>query len=85
MQDIKEQKEALEQEKQEQEDLLSEVQAQKQAVNKAMDAKTAEINNYQEQINSASGEQSEYEKQLLEAEIEKWLYFLAKELSLIIH
>ena len=44
MQDIKEQKEALEEEKQEQEDLLSEVQAQKQAVNKAMDAKTAEIN-----------------------------------------
>lgn len=59
MQDIKEQKEALEEEKQEQEDLLSEVQAQKQAVNKAMDAKTAEINSYQEQINSASGEQSE--------------------------
>ena len=68
MQDIKEQKEALEEEKQEQEDLLSEVQAQKQAVNKAMDAKTAEINNYQEQINSASGEQSEYEKQLNEQE-----------------
>ena len=68
MQDIKEQKEALEQEKQEQEDLLSEVQAQKQAVNKAMDAKTAEINSYQEQINSASGEQSEYEKQLNEQE-----------------
>ena len=68
MQDIKEQKEALEEEKQEQEDLLSEVQAQKQAVNKAMDAKTAEINSYQEQINSASGEQSEYEKQLNEQE-----------------
>ena len=61
-------KEALEEEKQEQEDLLSEVQAQKQAVNKAMDAKTAEINSYQEQINSASGEQSEYEKQLNEQE-----------------
>ena len=28
---------------------------------------------------------SEDERQLLEAEIEKWLYFLAKELSLIIH
>ena len=42
MQDIKEQKEALEQEKQEQEDLLSEVQAQKQAVNKAMDANEQE-------------------------------------------
>ena len=68
MQDIKEQKEALEEEKQEQEDLLSEVQAQKQAVNKAMDAKTGEINSYQEQINSASGEQSEYEKQLNEQE-----------------
>ena len=68
MQDIKEQKEALEEEKQEQEDLLSEVQAQKQAVNKAMDAKTAEISSYQEQINSASGEQSEYEKQLNEQE-----------------
>ena len=68
MQDIKEQKEALEEEKQEQEDLLSEVQAQKQAGNKAMDAKTAEINSYQEQINSASGEQSEYKKQLNEQE-----------------
>ncbi|MDO4260560.1 MAG: peptidoglycan DD-metalloendopeptidase family protein [Eubacteriales bacterium] len=68
MKDIEEKKTALEEEKAEQEELLAEVQSQKNALNKAMDAKTAEIASYQQQINSASGEQSEYEEQLEEQE-----------------
>lgn len=65
---IAEHKAALEEEQEEQEALLSELQDQKAAVNKAINAKTQEIASYQSQINSASGDQAEYEKQLAEQE-----------------
>ena len=55
---IEDQKEDLEQEKTEQEEMLDEVEAQKSAVNSAIDAKTQEIASYQSQIQTASGEQS---------------------------
>lgn len=58
----------LEQEKKEQEELLAELQNQKEALNKAISAKTQEIASYQSQINSAAGDQEEYEKQLAEQE-----------------
>ena len=65
---IAEYKAALEAEKEEQEKLLSELEDQKAAVNKAISAKTQEIAAYQSQIDSASGEQSEYQKQLAQQE-----------------
>lgn len=61
-------KEVLEKEKEEQEGLLGELESQKEAVNRAISAKTQEIASYQSQINTASGEQGEYEKQLAEQE-----------------
>ena len=65
---IAEYKALLEEQQKEQERLLSELEDQKKAVNKAIDAKSQEIANYQSQITTASGEQSEYEKQLAEQE-----------------
>lgn len=62
------QKAGLEAEKTELESLMADVESQKTAVNKALNAKTAEIANYQAQINSASGEQGDYEAQLAEQE-----------------
>lgn len=58
----------LEQEKADQEELLAQVESQKAAVNRALDAKTEEIAGYQAQINSASGEQADYKEQLAEQE-----------------
>lgn len=65
---IAEYKEVLEAEREEQEGLLSELESQKEAVNRAIDAKTQEIASYQSQINTASDEEGEYEKQLAEQE-----------------
>lgn len=65
---IAEHKALLEEEQKEQEKLLSELENQKSAVNKAINAKSQEIASYQSQINTASGEQGEYEKQLAEQE-----------------
>lgn len=65
---IAEHKALLEEEQEEQEILLKELESQKTAVNKAISAKSQEIASYQSQINSASGEQGEYEKQLAEQE-----------------
>lgn len=61
-------KQALEKERAEQEGLLAELESQKAAVNRAIGVKTQEIAAYQSQINSASGEQGEYEKQLAKQE-----------------
>lgn len=61
-------KAALEREQEEQELLLSELESQKAAVDRAISAKTQEIADYQSRITSASGEQGEYEKQLAEQE-----------------
>lgn len=66
--EIEARKVELEEEKKEQEELLSELESQKAAVNRAIDAKTQEITSYQSQINTAAGEQSDYEKQLAEQE-----------------
>lgn len=66
--EIEARKVELEEEKETQEDMLEELEAQKVAVNRAIDAKTKEIASYQEQINTAAGEQSDYEKQLAEQE-----------------
>lgn len=66
--EIEARKVELEEEKEEQEELLSELESQKSAVNRAIDAKTQEIASYQAQINTAAGEQSDYEKQLAEQE-----------------
>lgn len=66
--EIEEQKLFLEEEKAEQEALLSQVEQQHLAVNKAIDAKSQEMAVYQSQIQTASGEQSDYEKQLAEQE-----------------
>lgn len=65
---IAEYKALLEAEQEEQEKLLADLEDQKAAVNKAIAAKTQEIAAYQSQIDSASGEQSEYQKQLAEQE-----------------
>lgn len=65
---IEEYKELLEKEKEEQEGLLGELESQKEAVNRAISAKTQEIASYQSQINTASGEEGEYKKQLAEQE-----------------
>ncbi len=65
---IAEYKEILEQEREEQEALLADLESQKEAVNRAISAKTKEIAAYQSQINTASDEQGEYEKQLAEQE-----------------
>ncbi len=65
---IAEYKALLEAEQEEQEKLLAELEDQKAAVNKAIAAKTQEIAAYQSQIDSASGEQSEYQKQLAQQE-----------------
>lgn len=65
---IAEYKKVLEEEKAEQEALLAELESRKEAVNRAISAKTQEIASYQSQINTASGEQGEYEKQLAEQE-----------------
>ncbi len=65
---IAEYKEILEQEREEQEALLADLESQKEAVNRAISAKTKEIADYQSQINTASDEQGEYEKQLAEQE-----------------
>ncbi len=65
---IAEYKEVLEEEREEQEALLTELGGQKEAVNRAISAKTQEIAAYQSQIDTASGEQGEYEKQLAEQE-----------------
>ncbi len=65
---IEEYKNILEEEEAEQEALLGELESQKEAVNRAISAKTQEIASYQSQINTASGEQDEYEKQLAEQE-----------------
>lgn len=66
--EIEARKVELEEEKEEQEAMLSQLESQKTAVNRAIDAKTEEIASYQSQINTASGEQSDYEKQLAEQE-----------------
>lgn len=65
---IAECKAILEQEQEEQKILLSEVEAQKAAIDQAIQAKTQQIASYQEQITSASGEQGEYKAQLREQE-----------------
>ena len=65
---IAEYKEILEQEREEQEALLADLESQKEAVNRAISAKTKEIADYQSQINTASDEQGEYERQLAEQE-----------------
>lgn len=65
---IAEYKEILEKQREEQEGLLAELESQKEAVNRAISAKTKEIASYQSQIDTASGEQGEYEKQLAEQE-----------------
>lgn len=65
---IAQQKAELEEEKTELEGLLGEVRSQKTAVNKALDAKSAQIASYQAQIDSAAGEQGDYEAQLAEQE-----------------
>lgn len=65
---IAEHKALLEEEQEEQENLLAELESQKAAVNKAINAKSQEIAAYQSQINTASGEQGEYEKQLAQQE-----------------
>lgn len=65
---IAEYKTVLEEQQAEQESLLAELEGQKAAVNKAITAKSQEIAAYQTQIDSASGEQDEYEKQLAEQE-----------------
>lgn len=67
-QEIERQKSGLEEEKAEQEALLTEVEEQQEAVNRALSAKTQEIASYQAQINSASSEQGDYKEQLLEQE-----------------
>lgn len=61
-------KAALEKEREEQEELLSQLEAQKAAVDRAISAKTQEIADCQAQITSASSEQGEYEEQLAEQE-----------------
>ena len=65
---IAEYKAALEAEQEEQKELLEKLQSQKEAVNRAMSAKTQEIISYQVQIGTASGDQEEYERQLAEQE-----------------
>lgn len=65
---IAEHKKLLEEEEAEQEALLEELESQKAAVDRAIAVKAQEIASYQSQINSASGEQGEYEKQLQEQE-----------------
>lgn len=65
---IAEYKAALEREQEEQEALLADLSSQKEAVNRAIQAKTQEIASYQAQITSASGEQDSYEAQLREQE-----------------
>lgn len=59
---------ALETEQEEQKELLATLQSQKEAVNRAVSAKTQEIASYQAQIGTASGDQEEYERQLAEQE-----------------
>lgn len=66
--DLEEEKVNLETARQELKNMLSQVEEQKKAVNTAMAAKTREIADYQSQIASASGKQDEYEKQLDEQE-----------------
>lgn len=65
---IAEHKRLLEEEEAEQESLLEELESQKAAVDRAISVKAQEIASYQSQINNASGEQGEYEKQLQEQE-----------------
>ena len=65
---IAEYKAVLEREQEEQKALLAELSSQKEAVNKAIHAKTQEIASYQAQITTAVGEQGSYEAQLQEQE-----------------
>ena len=62
--DLEEEKENLETARQELKSMLSQVEEQKKAINTAMAAKSQQIADYQSQIDSASGKQDEYKKQL---------------------
>lgn len=61
-------KQELEDAKKDLQTMLSKVQEQQTAINKAMAAKTQEIADYQSQINTAAGQQDAYEDQLDEQE-----------------